>query len=97
MVQRSRTFRVVGRRLPVVVKWAAPVSEVQDFHDDVCYQNVSGHELHDQVLREVLSQAPVENKEASLRAPLHRAHALLDQQYGFRAPCSLSDIFCSQM
>ncbi len=60
MMQGRGTLHIIRRRLPVVVKWSAPDSEVEDLHHDIGGDHVGCRTLDDEILLQVLSQAPVE-------------------------------------
>lgn len=96
MVQSCAALRVVRRSLPVVVKRSAPNRKVEDLHNNICGYDVGSGAFHDDVLGEVLSEAPVEQEQTAFTAPLDGTHALLDEKDGFGSPGTFTDLFRRQ-
>ena len=47
---------VLCRCLPVIMEWTAPISEVENLHDDVGQSDIDRNDLDNQVLGEILPE-----------------------------------------
>lgn len=66
-------------------------AKTYNFHDDIRSPYIDCCPFDYHALLQVLSESPVEQEKAGLRAPLHSTHALLDEEDSFAPPGSFID------
>lgn len=79
------------------MKRPTPDAEIQYEHDAVCNNHIYCDQFDDEMLSQILGQAPIQYQQATLPAPLNAAHALFDQKDRLAAPGSLADLRGSQI
>ena len=97
MVQGRSTLGVLGGSLPVIMKGSTPDTEVENLHHHISDSHIDRSGLDHQILRQILSQPPIEEEQTTLSSPLNRTHALFHQENGFGSPRPDLDIMRRQM
>jgi hypothetical protein len=93
----SGALSIRSGSLPVIVERSTPVPKVKDFHHRVCDCDITKGEFDHEGLPKILGEAPVEEEQADLGAPLHGTHALLDKQDSLGSPGPYRDLVRRQI